>query len=118
MEKRTRISNMKKHKILITGSAGFIGSHVVEKALRLNYKVTAFVKYNSSNNWGWIDNIKNKNLTVLPGDISDPEFVNNAVKGQDYVIHLAALIGIPYSYKAVNSYYQTNLNGTLNILNV
>tara|TARA_Y100001970_G_scaffold284577_1_gene402246 strand:- start:209 stop:1198 length:990 start_codon:yes stop_codon:yes gene_type:complete len=108
---------MKNNKILITGAGGFIGSHVVEKALKLNYKVTAFVKYNSSNDWGWINSINHKNLNIVAGDVTDVEFVNEIVKGQDYVFHLAALIGIPYSYKAVNTYFQTNLNGTINMLN-
>ena len=108
---------MNHKKLLITGAGGFIGSHMVEKALKLKYSVTALVKYNSRNNWGWIDNFKHKNLNIVSGDISDPEFINNLVYGKSYIIHLAALIGIPYSYKAVESYYNTNLTGTINILN-
>lgn len=104
-------------KILVTGAAGFIGSHLVEAALKDNYKITALVKYNSKNNWGWLENIQHKNLSVITGDINNSDFINKIIKGHYAVIHLAALIGIPYSYIAVENYYDTNVKGTINILN-
>lgn len=107
-------------KILITGADGFIGSHLVEKMLEENYEVKAFVYYNSFNSWGWIDTFSKevmKNIEIFSGDIRDPYAVRNAVKGVDAVMHLAALIAIPYSYYAPDSYVDTNIKGTLNILN-
>ena len=106
-------------KILVTGSDGFIGSHLVEKLVQLGYKVKAFVYYNSFNSWGWIDSfdeeIKN-NIEVFTGDVRDPNGVYEAMKNIDVVFHLAALIGIPYSYHSPDSYVDTNIKGTLNIL--
>jgi NAD dependent epimerase/dehydratase len=104
-------------KILITGAGGFIGSHLVDVAISRNYQVTALVKYNSKNNWGWLENHNNKNLKIISGDITNADMMNKLIKGHYAVIHLAALIGIPYSYVAVESYYETNVKGTMNILN-
>lgn len=106
-------------KILVTGSDGFIGSHLVEKLVRKGYHVKAFVMYNSENSWGWLeyaDKEIKKSIEVVSGDIRDPFVVNSAVKGCDAVLHLAALIAIPYSYHAPSSYISTNINGTLNVI--
>ena len=108
-----------KKKVLVTGSDGFIGSHLVEQLLERNYEVRAFCIYNSFNSWGWLDSIPNdkKNqLEVILGDVRDPSCVHNAMKGCEIVFHLAALIAIPYSYNAPASYVDTNIHGTLNIL--
>ncbi len=106
-------------KVLVTGADGFIGSHLTEKLVKLGYKIKAFVYYNSFNNWGWIDsidsNIKNE-IEIFSGDIRDPNGVRKAVEGCDIVMHLASLIGIPYSYHSPDSYVDTNIKGTLNIL--
>lgn len=106
-------------KILVTGADGFIGSHLVEKLVRKGFNVKAFVMYNSYNSWGWLDyvdlNIK-KSIEVISGDIRDPFIVKHAINDCDTVIHLAALIAIPFSYHAPSSYVNTNINGTLNIL--
>jgi NAD dependent epimerase/dehydratase len=106
-------------KILVTGADGFIGSHLVETLVRQGYKVKAFVYYNSFNSWGWLDSFSRedlKKIEVVAGDIRDANCVRNAVKGIDVIFHLAALIAIPYSYYAPSSYVETNINGTLNIL--
>lgn len=107
-------------KILVTGSEGFIGSHLIESLVKKKYKVRALVQYNSFNSLGWIevinDNVKNKIETVL-GDIRDKEFVDSIFKGVDIVINMAALISIPYSYKASKSYIDTNVLGLLNLMN-
>ena len=106
-------------KILVTGADGFIGSHLVEELVRRNFKVKAFVLYNSLGNWGWLDHIdkdiQNK-IDIFIGDIRDPESVYNAIKDCESVLHLAALIGIPYSYVSPYSYIDTNIKGTLNLL--
>ncbi len=106
-------------KILVTGADGFIGSHLVEALVRLGYKVRAFVFYNSFGSWGWLDqcdqDIKG-NFEVFLGDIRDPNCVSDAMHGCDVVFHLAALIAIPYSYSAPDSYVETNVKGTLNVL--
>jgi NAD dependent epimerase/dehydratase len=106
-------------KILVTGADGFIGSHLVEKLVLDGYQVRAFVCYNSFNTWGWIDNlteeVKNK-IEIVAGDIRDPNGVKIAMKGCSYVFHLAALIAIPFSYHSPDSYIDTNVKGTLNIL--
>jgi len=104
-------------KILITGAAGFIGSHLTEYLVSKGYDVRAFVHYNSQNNWGWLEgsNVKNE-IEVITGDIRDYDSVYNAVKGTDVVFHLAALIGIPYSYISPKAYIETNITGTYNIL--
>lgn len=107
-------------KIFITGADGFIGSHLVELLLEYEYKVKALVQYNSFNTWGWLDNsIKknHKNLEIVSGDIRDSFFLKKEIEGCDSIIHLAALIAIPYSYKSPNSYIESNVIGTLNILN-
>ena len=106
-------------KILVTGADGFIGSHLVEALVRAGHDVRAFVFYNSFNSWGWLDQVDDdikKNLDIFSGDIRDPHGVHQAVKGCEAVMHLAALIGIPYSYHSPASYVDTNITGTLNIL--
>lgn len=111
--------NLKNKKILITGADGFIGSHLTELAIDLGYDVTAFVFYNSFNSWGWLDTLapeKKKKVRVFSGDIRDPHGVREAMRGQDVVFHLAALIAIPYSYHSPDTYVDTNVKGTLNVL--
>ena len=106
-------------KVLVTGAGGFIPSHVVEKLIDKGYQVKAFVHYNSMNNWGWLDTFDDnfmKNIEVFTGDVRDPNGVRVAMKGCDAVIHMAALIAIPYSYHSPDSYVDTNVKGTLNIL--
>lgn len=106
-------------KLLVTGSEGFIGSHLVEELLASGHRVTAFVQYNSFNSVGWLQSIP-RNLReaveIVLGDVRDAGSVRAAVKGHDRVAHLAALIAIPYSYNAPHSYYETNALGTLNVL--
>ena len=106
-------------KILVTGAEGFIGSHLTELLVNEGYDVRAMVQYNSFNNWGWVDtfddNIKNK-LDIFLGDVRDPNGVRTAMEGADAVFHLAALIAIPYSYHSPDMYVDTNIKGTLNIL--
>ncbi|WP_291465356.1 NAD-dependent 4,6-dehydratase LegB [Desulfobacula sp.] len=109
----------KKNTILITGADGFIGSHLAEKLVKKKYNVKAFVLYNSFNSWGWLDHSEKKildNMEIYPGDIRDPYCVKQAMKGCNLVIHLAALIAIPYSYHSPASYVDTNITGTLNVL--
>ncbi|ABX09171.1 NAD-dependent 4,6-dehydratase LegB [Prochlorococcus marinus] len=106
-------------KVLVTGADGFIGSHLVESLLDNGYEVKPFCFYNSSGSWGWLEELcdeKSKELDVFLGDIRDPVCVKEAMKGCDMVFHLAALIGIPYSYIAARSYIETNIIGTLNVL--
>lgn len=106
-------------KVLITGADGFIGSHLAEKLLEEGCRVKAFVFYNSFSSWGWLDSLPKKKLNeieVFSGDIRDPNGVKEAVKGVDMIFHLAALIGIPFSYHSPDSYIDTNIKGTLNIL--
>ena len=106
-------------KVLVTGADGFIGSHLVETLLLRGYEVKAFVYYNSFNNWGWLDTLSKDvldKIEVFPGDVRDPNAVREAMKGCDVVMHLAALIAIPYSYYAPDTYVDTNIKGTLNIL--
>jgi NAD dependent epimerase/dehydratase len=105
-------------KILVTGADGFIGSHLTEALLEKGYKVRALSQYNSFNYWGWLEDIEpNKNLEVVSGDIRDPFYCEEIMKDIDTVFHLAALIAIPFSYKAPQSYVETNIIGTLNICN-
>lgn len=111
--------NLAGKKILITGADGFIGSHLTEELVRLGHDVRAFVYYNSFNSWGWLDHLdkSTKNsLDVFAGDIRDPYGVKTAMKGCDVVLHLASLIAIPYSYHSPETYVDTNIKGTLNIL--
>ena len=106
-------------KVLVTGADGFIGSHLTEELVKSGYQVRAFVLYNSFNTWGWLDTLSPdimKNVEVVTGDIRDTYGVKAAVKGVDAVFHLAALIAIPFSYQSPHTYVETNINGTLNIL--
>lgn len=104
-------------KILVTGAAGFIGSHITEMLVEKGYDVKAFVRYNSKNNWGWIEQSSYKNdIEVVTGDIRDFDSVKNAMQNCNVVFHLAALIGIPYSYVSPLAYIKTNIEGTYNIL--
>ena len=106
-------------KILVTGADGFIGSHLVEKLVEEGYQVKAFVFYNSFGTWGWLDSIDKRILDVIEivqGDVRDSNGVLNAMKGMDMVFHLAALIAIPFSYQFPASYVDTNIKGTLNVL--
>jgi len=105
--------------ILVTGAGGFIGSHLVELLSNKGYDVRAFVHYNSQNSWGWLDTISKDimdNVEVFAGDIRDPNGVRKALSGCDAVFHLAALIAIPFSYHSPDTYVDTNIKGTLNIL--
>ena len=106
-------------KVLITGSEGFIGSHLTEELVKMGADVTALVQYNSFNSWGWIDsfdkNIKDV-IKVVTGDIREYDNINKIIKGQDVVFHLAALIAIPYSYHSPMSYIRTNIEGTAMVL--
>ncbi len=111
--------SLKGKKVLVTGADGFIGSHLVEKLLEEGATLKAFVYYNSLNSWGWLDHLaKNqlKEIEIFAGDIRDPNGVRNAVKGCELVFHLAALIAIPFSYHSPDSYVDTNIKGTLNVL--
>ncbi|MBQ9991391.1 MAG: SDR family oxidoreductase [Lachnospiraceae bacterium] len=106
-------------KILVTGSDGFIGSHLTEELVKAGYKVKAFVYYNSFNTWGWLDSLPKETMEsveVFQGDVRDPYGVKEAMKGCDAVSHLAALIAIPFSYHSPDAYVDTNIKGTLNIL--
>lgn len=104
-------------RVLVTGAGGFIGSHLVEQLVAAGADVTAFVKYNSMGSRGWLSGSEVENdVRFVHGDVSDPEFVSSAAQGQDAIFHLAALIGIPYSYDAPRQYVRTNVEGTLNVL--
>ena len=107
-------------KILVTGSEGFIGSHLVERLVSKGFKVKCLVYYNSFGDWGWLDDLNPsvlKKIEIVLGDVRDPELIKNIIKDCDIVYNLAALIGIPYSYNATKSYIDTNIVGLLNILN-
>ena len=111
--------NRMARKVLVTGADGFIGSHLVEELLKEGYDVRAFVLYNSFNTWGWLDTFPKETLDkidVFTGDVRDPNAVRKAMEGMDAVLHLAALIAIPYSYYAPDAYVDTNIKGTLNVL--
>jgi dTDP-glucose 4,6-dehydratase len=112
-------TQLKKSIVLLTGADGFIGSQLTEELVRQGHKVRAFVLYNSFNSWGWLDqcadDVKGK-FEVFAGDIRDPHGVKEAMKGCDSVLHLAALIAIPYSYHSPDTYVDTNIKGTLNVL--
>jgi len=106
-------------KVLVTGADGFIGSHLTEMLVKRGYEVRAFVYYNSFNSWGWLDTCDKttrEKMDVFSGDIRDPNGVRVAMQGCDAVLHLAALIAIPYSYHSPDSYVDTNIKGTLNVL--
>lgn len=106
-------------KVLVTGADGFIGSHLTEELVKRGYKVRAFVFYNSFNTWGWLDTFPKEimeNIEIFQGDIRDPNGVREAMKGCDAVFHLAALIAIPFSYHSPDAYVDTNIKGTLNVL--
>jgi NAD dependent epimerase/dehydratase len=105
--------------VLVTGADGFIGSHLTESLIRQGFNVRAFVYYNSFNSWGWIDQFDvetKEQVEVFPGDIRDPHGVKVAMNGCDAVLHLAALIAIPFSYHSPDTYVDTNIKGTLNVL--
>lgn len=109
----------KMNKILVTGSDGFIGSHLTEELVKKGYEVKAFVYYNSFNTWGWLDTLSTeimKYTEIFQGDIRDPNGVKEAMKNCDAVFHLAALIAIPFSYHSPDTYVDTNIKGTLNVL--
>ena len=111
--------DLKRKKILVTGADGFIGSHLVENLLEEGYEVRAFVYYNSFNSWGWLDTLPKDKLgkiEIFAGDIRDPNGVRLAMQDIDIVFHLAALIAIPFSYHSPDSYIDTNVKGTLNIV--
>ncbi len=106
-------------KVLVTGADGFIGSHLVESLLEKGYEVKAFTMYNSFNTWGWLDALpkdKLDQIEIFSGDVRDPNGVREALKGMDGIFHLAALIAIPFSYHSPDSYVDTNIKGTLNVL--
>ena len=108
-----------KRRVLVTGADGFIGSHLVETLVRQGHDVRAFVLYNSFNSWGWLDHAEPQiaqRIDVFSGDVRDPNGVRSAMRGCDVVFHLAALIAIPYSYHSPDTYVDTNVRGTLNIL--
>jgi NAD dependent epimerase/dehydratase len=111
--------NIDRNLVLVTGADGFIGSHLVEHLVECGANVRAFVQYNSFNSWGWLDHISDdvrRVIDVVAGDIRDPYGVRAAVRGSQAVFHLAALIAIPYSYRAPDSYVDTNIKGTLNVV--
>ncbi|MBI3534468.1 MAG: SDR family NAD(P)-dependent oxidoreductase [Deltaproteobacteria bacterium] len=113
------MKNLRGKKVLVTGADGFIGSHLTEALIREGCHVRAFVFYNSFNSWGWLDHLPKEirsEIDVFSGDIRDPFGVNEAVKSCDIVFHLASLIAIPYSYHSPANYVETNIQGTLNIL--
>lgn len=110
---------LKGKKVLLTGSCGFIGSHLAERLIDEGCELRAFVYYNSFGSYGWLEDLppeKLKNVDIFMGDVRDPNGVRTAVSGMEAVFHLAALIGIPYSYHSPDSYVDTNIKGTLNIL--
>ncbi|MDE6322906.1 MAG: NAD-dependent 4,6-dehydratase LegB [Paramuribaculum sp.] len=107
---------MSKEKVLVTGADGFIGSHLTETLLNAGYSVRALSYYNSFNSWGWLEGMRHPDLEIVSGDVRDPEFCRHITRGCQLVFHLAALIAIPYSYVAPDSYVDTNIRGTLNML--
>ncbi len=110
---------LKNKRVLVTGADGFIGSHLIEGLLEEGCGLRAFVYYNSFNSWGWLDSFQDeklKKIEIFAGDVRDPNGVRRAMEGIDIVFHLAALIGIPFSYHSPDSYIDTNVKGTLNVL--
>lgn len=113
----TKFMDINGKRVLVTGADGFIGSHLTEMLVKRGAKVRALSQYNSFNNWGWLEEIENLgSVEVVTGDIRDPHFVKSITRNVDVVFHLAALIAIPYSYAAPDSYVQTNVTGTLNVV--
>lgn len=113
------MTSVKNGTVLVTGADGFIGSHLTESLVRLGYQVRAFTYYNSFNSWGWLDHCASDvkgHFEVVPGDIRDPYGIRAAMKGVETVMHLAALIAIPHSYTSPDAYVETNIRGTLNLL--
>lgn len=111
--------NLKNKKVLVTGAGGFIGSHLVERLVEIGAETKAFVHYNSFNRWGWLDYVDRKikdSIEIFTGDIRDPYGVKKSMQDCNVIFHLAALIGIPYSYHSPDTYVDTNIKGTLNIL--
>lgn len=111
--------NLKDKKTLVTGADGFMGSHLVERLLKEGAKVKAFVYYNSFNSWGWLENLEKKyvdNIEIVSGDVRDYNCLLKEIENMDVVFHLAALVAIPFSYRAPESYVDTNIKGTLNAL--
>ena len=111
--------DLKGKKVLVTGSEGFIGSHLTERLVEMGADVTALVQYNSFNNWGWIDTFNEeikKSIKVVTGDVREYDGMKKIIKGQEVVFHLAALIAIPYSYLSPMAYVRTNVEGTTNVL--
>ncbi|MDE5749475.1 MAG: SDR family NAD(P)-dependent oxidoreductase [Duncaniella sp.] len=106
---------MTKQKVLVTGADGFIGSHLTQTLLSKGYAVRALSQYNSFNYWGWLECIEHPDLEVVTGDVRDPQLCDEIARGCDTIYHLAALIAIPYSYSAPDSYVDTNVKGTLNM---
>lgn len=106
---------MDKTKVLVTGADGFIGSHLAQKLLAEGYAVRALCQYNSFNDWGWLEGVTHPDLEIVTGDVRDPDFCRHITRGCSTVYHLAALIAIPYSYVAPDSYVDTNIKGTLNM---
>ncbi len=105
--------------VLLTGAEGFIGSHLLENLVKQGFHVKAFVQYNSFNDWGWLEKVEKsvlRNVEIVTGDIRDPYSIENAIMNCDWVFHLAALIAIPFSYRSPDSYVDTNIKGTLNVL--
>src|SRR3984885_659302 len=108
--------DLQRERILVTGADGFIGSHLAELLVKQGADVVALVQYNSFNSWGWLDQSPcARNMRIEAGDIRDPHFCNELVRDIDIILHLAALIPIPYSYRAPESYIETNVKGTLNL---
>ncbi len=110
---------LREQRVLVTGADGFIGSHLTELLVRHGCRVRAFVYYNSFNSWGWLDHTSpdiRQQLEIFPGDVRDPYGVRTAMQGCDVVFHLAALIAIPYSYHSPETYVDTNIRGTLNVV--
>lgn len=119
LERWSERKRNKMRKILVTGSDGFIGSHLVEELVKDGYEVKAFVYYNSFNTWGWLDTLPSdimNHVEIFQGDIRDPHGVKEALNGCSAVFHLAALIAIPFSYHSPDTYVDTNIKGTLNVL--
>jgi NAD dependent epimerase/dehydratase len=113
------MSNWNERSVLVTGGDGFIGSHLVERLVAEGAQVTALAYYNSFGRWGWLDDLgaaERAAVTIVPGDVRDARRIDETVDGCDVVFHLAALIGIPYSYHAAESYVQTNVTGTFNVV--